>query len=201
MGRTIDTRGRILETTIQYIDQSGEHLVRLRDIADTVGIKEPTIYHYFENREALLEAAQIERYRRSYLEMTTPLRLAVEMADTREEFQVAIRKVFEWSYKPNREQVRAIRAHVMGLAQRSPSMAVAVRAVNAEICEGVAEIFTKALSHNWMRTDLDPIALAYWSIGQLNGRVMAEMDPTQVDLPSWDFISIQAVMGLIDPDR
>lgn len=201
MGRAIDTRERILETTIRHIDESGEHLVRLRDIADTVGIKEPSIYHYFDSREALLEAAQIERYRRSYLEMTTPLRLAVEMADTRKEFEVAIRKVLEWSYKPNREQVRSVRTHVMGLAQRSPSMAVAVRAVNAEICAGVAEIFTKALDYKWMRADLDPLALAYWSIGQLNGRVMAEMDPTRVDVPSWDFISIEALMGLIDPDR
>ena len=186
---------------MQLIDKLGENAVRLRDVAEAVGVKEPSIYHHFENRESLLEAAQIERYRRSYLEMIMPLRMAVELADTREEFETAVRKVLEWSYKPDREPIRSVRAHVMGLAQSSQSMADRVREVNSEICSGVAEIFVKAQNRSWMRDDLDPLALAYWSISQLNGRVMAEMDPSRVDVEAWDHVSITAVMRLVTPDH
>jgi AcrR family transcriptional regulator len=201
MARAIDTRERLVQTTMQLIDELGENAVRLREVAEAVGVKESSIYHHFENRESLLEVAQIERYRRSYLEMIMPLRMAVEMAETREEFETAVRKVLEWSYKPDREPIRSVRAHVMGLAQSSDSMATRVREVNGEICSGVAEVFVKAQDRKWMRADLDPLALAYWSISQLNGRVMAEMDPIRVDIHAWDHVSITAVMLLINPNQ
>jgi hypothetical protein len=40
------------------------------------------------------------------------------------------------------------------------------------------------------------MALSYWGIGQINGRVMAEMNPSQVDLDAWNKVAIEAVMGI-----
>ena len=41
------------------------------------------------------------------------------------------------------------------------------------------------------------MATAYWLHGQIIGRVVAEMDPGQVDFAEWDKVSFEAVLGLI----
>jgi hypothetical protein len=43
---------------------------------------------------------------------------------------------------------------------------------------------------------LDATALAYWGIGQINGRVLAEMNPTTVNLEAWNKVSIEAVLAI-----
>ena len=67
-----DTRTQLIEAAIVAITYGGEGSVRVSAVAAAVGVKEPSVYHFFKNREALVEAAQIERYRRSYSEMLKP---------------------------------------------------------------------------------------------------------------------------------
>ena len=68
MSVELDTRAKLLNATIEAIAAGGESSVRVSTVASAVGVREPSVYHFFKNREALVEAAQIERYRRSYLE-------------------------------------------------------------------------------------------------------------------------------------
>jgi hypothetical protein len=51
-------------------------------------------------------------------------------------------------------------------------------------------------NRGWISSEFDPMALAYWEIGQLNGRVFAEMNPSAVDLEAWNKVCEEAVMAL-----
>jgi hypothetical protein len=86
--------------------------------------------------------------------------------------------------------------NVMGAAQSSPAIAAAVIEVNHETAESLARVMTFGQEKGWVTKDLDALALSYWGIGQINGRVMAEMNPSQVDLDAWNKVSIEAVMGI-----
>jgi hypothetical protein len=58
-----------------------------------------------------------------------------------------------------------------------------------------------AQSQGWVRSDLDPLATAYWLHGQINGRVVAEMDEGSINLAHWDEISFDAIFSLIRPRK
>lgn len=196
MTSALDTRSKLVNATIDALSLGGEGSVRVSNVASAVGVREPSVYHFFKNREALVEAAQIERYRRSYLEMMIPFEAAALMSDTWEDFERSVRKIFAAVYSPGRVEIRSIRMNVMGAAQTSPAIAAAVIEINHESVESLARVMTFGQEKSWVSKNLDAMALAYWSIGQLNGRVMAEMNPSQVDLEAWNKVSIEAVLGI-----
>ena len=119
------------------------------------------------------------------------------LVDSKEDYVRAIRKSMEWSYQPERHHARSIRLSVLGAAQRNPELAVAINDINKKFLATIADAVAVAQQKGWLHTDLDPMATAYWLHGQIIGRVVAEMDPGQVDFAEWDKVSFEAVLGLI----
>jgi AcrR family transcriptional regulator len=188
-----DTRTRILEAAMLAISENGEGAIRVQKIAESVGVREPSVYHFFKNREELVEAAHIERYRRSHLEMVRPFQAGAALADNAEDFRRIVKKILSLVYSAEREDIRSTRMSVLGAAQTSPKIAEAIRQINFEVSSKVAEVFATAQEKNWIRKEVDPLAAAYWINGQILGRVMAEMDKERVDLDKWNQISETAV--------
>lgn len=196
MGPQLDTRAQLIEATIAALSYGGEGSVRVSAIANAVGVREPSVYHFFKNREALIEAAHIERYRRSYEEMMVPFEVAARMADTQAEFEKSVRKILSISYSPERAEIRSERMNVLGAAQSSPNIAEAINRINFEAASALARVMEYGQKRGWISSEFDPMALAYWEIGQLNGRVFAEMNPSAVDLEAWNKVCEEAVMAL-----
>jgi len=189
-----DTRTRILEAAMFAISENGEGAIRVQKIAESVGVREPSVYHFFKNREALVEAAHVERYRRSFIEMVQPFQAGVALSDNAEDFQRIVKNILSLIYVPQREKIRSIRISVMGAAQASPHIAEEIKQINFNICSEIAAVFIAAQAKNWMRKDIDPLVSAYWIIGQFIGRVAAEMDQDRVDLDKWNEASEGAIL-------
>jgi len=189
-----NTRTRLLEAAMSAIADNGEGAVRVQKIAEAVGVREPSVYHFFKNREALVEAAHIERYRRSYVEMVRPFEAGAALSDSAEDFRRIVERILTLAYQQNREKIRSVRMSVMGAAQSSGSVAEAVNQINFEICSGIAAVLTTAQEKKWMRQDIDPLASAYWIVGQIMGRVVAEMDQGRVNLDQWNNISEDSIL-------
>lgn len=190
------TRSRILNATIEMMATGGESSVRLSAIADALGMKEPSIYHHFSNRTELVNAAYVEWYWQC-LKTDIPVDAMMVLVDSKEDYLRALRKSMEWSYQPQRHHARAIRLSVLGAAQRNPELAVAVNDINKKFLATIADSVLVAQQKGWLRTDIEPMATAYWLHGQIIGRAVAEMDPGHVDLAQWDKVSFEAVLGLI----
>ena len=190
------TRSRILDAAIEMMEAGGESSVRLSEIAETLGIKEPSIYHHFRNRTELVSAAYIEWYWQC-LKTDIPVEAMMVLVDSKEDYVRAIRKSMEWSYQPERHHARSIRLSVLGAAQRNPELAIAINDINKKFLATVADSVLLAQQKGWLRADLDPKAIAYWLHGQILGRTVAEMDPGHVDLAQWDKVSFEAVLGLM----
>ena len=86
---------------------------------------------------------------------------------------------------------------MLGAAQRNPELAVAINDINRKFLATIADSVLVAQQKGWLRTDLDPMATAYWLHGQIIGRAVAEMDPGHIDLTKWDKVSFDAVLGLM----
>lgn len=195
------TRSRILNAAIEMMESGGESSVRLSAIAEAMGIKEPSIYHHFANRTELINAAYVEWYCQC-LKTDIPVEAMMVLVETKEDYVRAVRKTMEWSYRPERHHSRAIRLSVLGAAQRNPELAVAINDINKKFLATIADAALVAQQKGWLRTDLDPMAIAYWLHGQIIGRTVAEMDPGHVDLAQWDKVSFEAVLGLmLSPEK
>jgi len=190
------TRTRILNAAIAMMDEGGESAVRLGAIAENLGIKEPSIYHHFTNRTELVNAAYVEWYWQC-LKTDIPVEAMMVLVDSKEDYVRAVRKTMEWSYQPERHHARAIRLSVLGAAQRNAELAVAINDINRKFLATIADAAIVAQEKGWLRTDLDPMAIAYWLHGQIIGRTVAEMDPGHVDFALWDKVSFEAVLGMI----
>jgi AcrR family transcriptional regulator len=188
----------MINVAVELIAEGGEASVRVSKIAEVVGVKEPSIYHHFKNRTELVTAAYVEWYWQC-LRTDVPVDSIMLVVDNREDYERALRKSMEWSYRPERHKDRAIRASVLGAAQTNPDLAVAINKINQRFLSSLADSLRLAQSKGWARADLDPMATAYWLHGQINGRVVAEMDPGAVDFAAWDAISFEMVFALLRP--
>jgi AcrR family transcriptional regulator len=185
---------KLLEATMTAIAENGEGAVRVQKIAESVGVREPSVYHFFKNREALVEAAHIEMYRRSHVAMVEPFQAGAALADNAEDFRRIVKKILSLVYTAEREHIRSTRMSVLGAAQTSPTIAEAIKQVNFDVFSRIADVLATAQEKNWIRKEVDPLAAAYWINGQILGRVMAEMDKDRVDLDKWNQVSETAVL-------
>ena len=193
-------RSQMICAAIEMMEFAGEGSVRVAKIAEKVGVTEPLVYHHFKNRAALVTAAYAEWYKRCQ-DLEVPIDQLMAMVNNQEEYERAVRASVTWSYQPERIAARGVRLSVIGAAQTNPELAKAVNQINRSFLTSLAQATEYAQTKGWVRSDLDPMATAYWLHGQINGRVVAEMDEGCIDLAKWDEISFDAIFSLIRPRK
>lgn len=200
MSSNSDMRSQMINAAIEMMEVAGEASVRVAKVAEKVGVTEPLVYHHFKNRAALVTAAYAEWYKRCQ-DLEVPIDQLMAMVNNQEEYERAVRASVTWSYQPERIAARGVRLSVIGAAQTNPELATAVNEINRSFLTSLAQATEYAQSQGWVRSDLDPMATAYWLHGQINGRVIAEMDEGCIDLAKWDEISFDAIFSLIRPRK
>ena len=200
MSSSSDVRSQMISAAIEMMEVAGEGSVRVAKIAEKVGVTEPLVYHHFKNRAALVTAAYAEWYKRCQ-DLEVPIGQLMAMVNNQEEYERAVRASLTWSYQPERVAARGVRLSVIGAAQTNPELAKAVNEINRTFLTSLGKSTEMAQSKGWVRSDLDPMAVAYWLHGQINGRVVAEMDEGCIDLAKWDEISFDAIFSLIRPRK
>ena len=198
MSSNSDVRSQMISAAIEMMEVAGEGSVRVAKIAEKVGVTEPLVYHHFKNRAALVTAAYAEWYKRCQ-DLEVPVESLMLLVDSQEHYERALRTSLTWSYRDERIDARRVRLSVIGAAQTNPELAEAVNEINRSFLRSLAKGMEIAQSKGWARIDLDPMAMAYWMHGQINGRVIAEMDQGCIDLEKWNEISFEAVLSLLRP--
>lgn len=198
MSSNSDMRSQMISAAIEMMEVAGEGSVRVAKIAEKVGVTEPLVYHHFKNRAALVTAAYAEWYKRCQ-DLEVPVESLMMLVDSQEHYEKALRASMGWSYRDERIDARKVRLSVIGAAQTNPELAEAVNEINRTFLRSLAKGMEIAQSKGWVRTDLDPMAMAYWLHGQINGRVIAEMDQGCIDMEKWNAISFEAVLSLLRP--
>src|SRR5690606_23423634 len=56
-----DTRARVLEAAVRCVERWGIAKVSLGDIAKEAGVTRPTVYSYYDSRDAVVAAALLQR--------------------------------------------------------------------------------------------------------------------------------------------
>ena len=197
MDNTPDTKTRILDAAIDLIEANGERALRMRDVAAAVGIAEPTIYHYFPDRDSLVVAAHARRYRRELSVTVDPFLPAVQTCTSKEEFVKILQSVYHHSFEPGRTSVRATRAEVVGTSFRLEKLRAEVSVAMMESLSPSIEALKLAQSRGWMRTDIDPEAFAIFNLSLISSCIFPEIQNNPDLLAKWEELAISAITAVL----
>lgn len=192
-----DVRAELLRHTIETLGESGEAGIRTKVIAAAAGVTEPTLFHYFENREGLIEAAQSEWFRKHQLEMFVPLRDAVLRCTTRDEYISVLRKSLIAGFAPEREPLRGMRVAILGSAMTRPQLKASLAKAQADSNSVVNEATNFAKLNGWIPSDINNEAIAYWIVAAMTGRVVGELNYDPVILDSMTEMTITAIFSIL----
>lgn len=205
MVRTKDQSGKtrelMLEAAIKAIEEGGEQSIRTKAIAESAGVTEPSLFHFFGSRDGLVQAAQIERYSRGIAQMFNYFHDAVMKCDTREEFIAVARDGLELGLAPHRDVNRATRISVLGSTMSRPEMREPLRVSQAEQFKILESTIEYAKERGWVPSTVDAAVFAAWVPSMSTGRVVAEIMGDDELLARWNEAAISATLHLLGVEQ
>lgn len=197
MPEPLDTRRKILDAAVAQIEAGGERSVRLREVARLVGIAEPTLYHYFPNRESLIVASQARRLRTSLAITIDPFLAAARQCSSREDFLNVLLGVYHHSYQPERAVVRAVRSEIIGNSFLRENLHVEVaEAINEALADSI-DVLNYAQEKGWLPERVDTAAFAMFNLSLISSLVFPEIYGDGPLLEQWKLLAQEAVTSIM----
>ena len=192
----LSTRDEILRLTVEAIDTAGESGVHVAEIAQASHVAVTSIYHFFQNREGLLEAAQASRFVREFAFNANVFADEVDKCTTQEEFRALLRQSLPSFFGPEGTRRRADRVNVLGATINRPSLTAAVSdSIVAAIIE-LSKPLHIAQSKGWIRQDLNIENLASWYIATITSYAIVELTPATQEF-NWVHTFVEAADYLL----
>jgi AcrR family transcriptional regulator len=187
----------ILELAIAVIDEHGEAGIRVQELSDEVGVAITTLYRFFGSREGLIETAQAERFRRQATEELNRLKVAIELSEGAEEFQMVFRRSLERILSADLAAARMHRLNVVGSAQSRADLRIELASLQEQVNLTIAEVLERAQTNGWIRRDLDLVTFAAWFTGLANSRSFIELGLTSADGATWDRLTLASIESVL----
>lgn len=173
----LSTRDEILRLTVEAIDGAGEGGVHVSEIAKASNVAVTSIYHFFDSREGLIEAAQASRFAREFTINANAFSDEVNKCATRDEFRALLRQSLPSFFGPDGSRRRADRVNVLGSTYNRPSLTAAVSDRIVEATIELSKPLHIAQSNGWIRQDLNIENLAAWYIATITSYAIVELTP------------------------
>jgi TetR/AcrR family fatty acid metabolism transcriptional regulator len=172
--RDQDRRKTILRAAVEVFARKGYHGCRIADVAREAGVAYGLVYHYFKNKEELLQLV----FEAGWGGFLSRIRDAAEMGVPLEQ---KINRIAQVAFEAYRIDPRGVRVLVLEFA-RSPSTGEANRRTAfAEVLGVLTRMFERARARGELRAGLEPALCAAMLFGSvemsLTGFVMGLLDP------------------------
>jgi len=186
----------ILDYVIAVLNEHGEAGVRVGDVARETGTSTSSIYHYFNNREGLIAAAEVERYSRGLVSFADGTHSQMSRVNSKEGFHDLVLATHRATYSADYSSRRLTLLNALGSVLGRPLLMEKLAGVEEGIVVRYAEIFREPQERGWIRPDVDLAALSAWMMGHLLGRVLIEIGQTSVAEEEWNRIADVAVLAV-----
>ena len=190
-------RLRLIDSTLFMIDRDGVDGARLKDIVEHADMTTGSLYWFFKNRRALINAALAERYVRK---MRTLTNLVTEAFSHSADFNDPLLIMNENTVQPNlpdRVDARAERVQVLAAALEDPVLAKHVADIQRQLLKQISDIVKEAQIQKFIRPDVDPYAVAVMlqstAIGLASIDLAKDLMP---DLTAWNDLMNIVVLAL-----
>ena len=193
-------RDKILEAAIAIIEAEGEAGVRVDRVVAAAGYTKPVLYHHFADREALVTAAQGERYRRSFDDALVVLEV-FEGADSRDVFLERMATAMGDFTSPEGHRRRRMRAEILGAAVGRPLLQVAITEANRQFVASFGDLVMRARKAGIVSPRRDPRDLAAWWLSVVAGRYVIDADPDRLNDEEWTAIITSMIKYLLSGEQ
>jgi len=190
-------RLRLIDSTLFMIDRDGVDGARLKDIVEHADMTTGSLYWFFKNRRALINAALAERYVRKMRSLTDLVADAFSKDADLGDPMLILNEITVQPNQPDRVEARAERVQVLAAALEDPLLAKHVADIQRQLLTQIGEIIKDAQIKKVVRSDVDPYAVAVMmqstAIGLASVDLAKDLMP---DLAAWNHL-MDLVVGSI----
>ena len=155
-----DRRRTILRAAIDVFARKGYHGCRIADVAREAGVAYGLVYHYFKNKDELLETV----FETGWSGFVARLRSVAEGEGNLEE---KVRGIAHVAFEAYRVDPRAVKVLILEIARSPAGSRVNRQTAFADVIRMSAEMFTRAQQAGELRADVDPLLAASVLFGAL----------------------------------
>ena len=192
------TRNRMIAIAIEAIERGGEASVRVREISDATGVSFASMYHFFGVREGLIEAALIEMYIRSIVDLNGDIAAAIATSRTRDEFYDRFYELCNLAFQQSQSRRRFDRITGLAGTVGRPALARHIAAQQRAALNVFVDVLRGPQERGWITPDLDLATYAAWLTSLSLGRVVIEIDAelNLADDSSWNKMTVAALIAI-----
>lgn len=174
----LDTERRILMSAVALVDVHGEAGLRISDLVEASGRSVGSIYHFFGNREGVVEAVRAYRFDPTWAEDLAQMQTVVDQVETLDQLLDAVEVVQASYMEADRQEMLWHRVAAIGSARARPNL----QAVLAQKQQDETAAF-----ESWLRTlqskgivgkSVDVYDAAVFLQAFTFGRILAVLDGT-----------------------
>ena len=183
------TPERILNAVSEQLELSGIAGLRLRDVADRLNVSVPSLYRFFEDREAMIAAAYVRDFALQTFVDIDEMQQVFASAETVEDYEQGLRRIVLDIFSEQRRQSRWRKLAAIAATRHDAELMEQIASVQAEFTERVAAIFVAARDRGWVTSTINPMAFAFAVQGLALGPLFADVAPT-AGVTSEDFTDV-----------
>lgn len=180
------TKTKLIETTRELLQNHARSDISTDLILSTSGISKGSLYHHFEDLEALIESAMLLRYTEwvdSSIETITSVLGQVKSA---EDVYNMLTEVTRQTQDPKRRVERLYRAEVLGAAGTSPRLAKMLSEEQQRLTDALDDIIREVQEKGFFVKEFDSHALAVFIQAYTLGKVVDDFSANPMDPEKWN---------------
>ena len=179
------SKERILQLAIKAIDEGGEASVRVKAIAEEAEVAITSIYHFYGDREGLVQAAHLARFSVGYREGAELFRQIAESCQSKEELREGIQTILRTVFSASHTDSRARRSNVVGSAGTRPALRDVIIEETRFWISDLLNSIEIAQRRGFVDADAPLKELVMGHVIAINGLYMVEMSMDVDDLVKW----------------
>lgn len=172
-------------TTVELLDSEHPDRIGQELVLQVSGVSKGSMYHHFEDFPAVVEAALVYRFHRSVDENIDVIHKALDTAATHDQFQDRMIELTRQTQHRDRAPFRFERARALGRAGYSERFRATLGAEQQRLTDAFTDLFTRAQAKGWVRSDLDPRAIAVLIQAYTLGKVVDDIVERPMDDDAW----------------
>ena len=193
------TSAALLEHAIAAIETGGEGAVKVAAIAEAAGVSVISLYHFYGNREGLIEAALAEMSWRTLTSFNQAIAATSATVTTTDEVRAMVTMWTDAMFVAERAHHRRLQARVYGSTAGRPGLAKTLADAQTLALQSYAEAISDLQERGLVRSDVSPMELAKWTSSLVFSRVVLEVGGDDVDGTVWNALTVQAMTETVLP--
>ena len=178
------TRQMLVSIAVELLKEQGPVDFRIDDLLDRSGLTRGAVYHHFENVDDVIGSALIASYSEGVEVTVGYIREVLASATTFEEFRDGL-------FQANRNYVRnedlsvLRRLRAFTLANSASRIIGPLAAEQQRLTDEYVAVIVVAMERGWIRSTVDPLALAVFVQAYSYGLIIDDVSTTHVDPEIW----------------